>query len=83
MKCNIRCFQCRKWHSEKGISRDGYSIFHKGFRLNSIIVSWVPICKGCSTLQGRFKSVLVRLFGRVFYLYMGKRGSHGTYQIKP
>ena len=74
MKYNIRCFQCRHWQSEKGISRDGHSISHKGFRLDSIIVSWVPVCKGCSTLQGRFKSVLVRLFGRVFsLLYMRQR----------
>ena len=69
----IKCFCCRKWHSGKGISRDGYRIVHKGFRLDSIIVSWVPVCKGCSTLPGRFKSVLVRFFGRVFSVYISWR----------
>ena len=69
----IRCFHCREWYSEKGISRDGYSIFHKGFRLDSIIVSWVPTCQKCSTFQGKLKSILVRAFGRLFSLYSTRR----------
>ena len=65
-----RCFQCRKWYNEHGISRDGYNVYHKGFRFDTVIVSWVPVCKKCSTRWGRFKSVLVRAFGRLFSVYI-------------
>jgi len=65
-KVRIRCTRCRIWQNENGISRDGYWIHHKGFRLDSIIVSHVFVCHDCSTYWGRFKSVFVRLFGRIY-----------------
>ena len=34
------------------------------------IEPWVPVCKKCSTRWGRFKSVLVRAFGRLFSVYI-------------
>lgn len=65
-KVRIRCYKCREWYNDKGISRDGYSIYHRGFDLDTIIISHVFVCHSCSTYWGRFKSVFVRLFGRIY-----------------
>ena len=73
-KVRIKCFKCRKWYSEKEITRDGYSVHHKNFRLGSVIVLWVPLCNLCSTFRGKLKSVLVRAFGRLFVLiYLNRK----------
>ena len=68
--CLVRCFRCDKWKQDTDISRDGYFIHHQGYSLASVIVSWKPICKPCSTRWGRFCSVLVRLFGKAFHGYL-------------
>ena len=64
--CRIKCTKCNKWYNGDGISRDGYWIHHKNFRLESIIISHIFVCYSCSTYWGRFKSMFVRLFGRIY-----------------